>query len=537
VVSGGGDTPRTSRGLALSFVVVTFLSFPHPVAGIVLDLGGLLAWFSPALLLLCISERSPGAAFRHAFLLSWLASSAILHWIYVVTVTYGHAPAIVGVAAPGLLALYIAPFAACFAWLYRLLELRGCGGALSAALLWTALDHLRSFFLTGFPWATLGYAQHENPGLLPLASLGGVYALSFVTVLGGAALADAWNARREGRAPSSGTRLALLAVVLLHAVGFLLGGDPAASGERVRIAVAQGNIDQGVKWDADWMERTLAVYEDLTRQAASQGAALVVWPETAVPGTLELDAGLATRLGELARTEGVALIVGGVGIEVDMGTRSRAFYDSGFVFDVDGRLRDRYDKTHLVPFGEFVPFRALLGRFFGAVARGIASTDVSRGEAPRALEVALADGRRVRVGVPVCFELLFPDLVRRFVLDGGGVLLGITNDAWYGRTGAPHQFLAITALRSAETGVWTARAANTGVSGFIDGAGKVLDQTPIFEVSFRVQDVPLHPDPAGATFYVRHGDAFAYACWLACLLLMGRAFTRRMGNPPGAHGG
>jgi apolipoprotein N-acyltransferase len=536
-MSGGDAAPRTSRGLALAFVVVTFLSFPHPVAGIVLDLGGLLAWFSPALLLLCVSGRSPRAAFRHALFLSWLAHSAILHWIYVVTVSYGHAPAIIGVAAPALLALYIAPFSACFAWLYRVLDERGCGGALSAALLWTAVDHLRSFFFTGFPWATLGYAQHQNPGLLPLASVGGVYALSFVTVLCGAALADLWHARREGHAPSTGTRLALLAVVLLHGVGFLLGGDPAASGERVRIAVAQGNIDQGVKWNADWMEHTLDVYEELTRQAASEGAVLVVWPETAVPGALELDAGMAARLGELARAEGVGLIVGGVGVEADMETRSRAFYDSAFVVDASDRLRDRYDKTHLVPFGEYVPLRALLGRFFGALARGIASTDVHPGAAPRALEVSLADGRTIRVGVPVCFELLFPDLVRRFVRDGGGVLLGITNDAWYGRTGAPYQFLAITALRSAETGVWTARAANTGVSGFIDGAGEVLVQTPIFEAALRVHDVPLHPDPGNATFYVAHGDVFAYACWLACLLLLGRALTRRMGNPPGARGG
>ena len=123
----------------------------------------------------------------------------------------------------------------------------------------------------------------------------------------------------------------------------------------------------------------------------------------------------------------------------------------------------------------------------------------------------LADGRRLRVGTPICYELLFPDRVRRFAADGGSVLLGMTNDAWYGRTGAPYQFFAMTALRAAETGVWTARAANTGVSGFIRGDGMGLEQTPVFEAAYRVADVPLHPDPARATFYVRHGDVFAWA--------------------------
>jgi len=216
-------------------------------------------------------------------------------------------------------------------------------------------------------------------------------------------------------------------------------------------------------------------------------------------------------------------VVGGVGIEVDRERATRRYFDSGYVVDAQGRFVDRYDKTHLVPFGEFVPFRDLLGRFFGAVARGIAQADVTAGARPRALEIPLVDGRVVRVGVPVCFELLFPDLVRRFVADGGRVLLGITNDAWYGRTGAPYQFLAITALRSAETGVWTARAANTGVSGFIDGGGWVRDQTPIFEPAYRVADVPLHPSPKDATLYVRYGDFFAYACWLGGAFVLVRA--------------
>jgi apolipoprotein N-acyltransferase len=120
----------------------------------------------------------------------------------------------------------------------------------------------------------------------------------------------------------------------------------------------------------------------------------------------------------------------------------------------------------------------------------------------------------VNAGVPICYELLFPDLVRRFVDDGAQVLFAITNDAWYGRTGAPYQFLAMTALRSAEARVWTARAANTGVSAIIDARGRVRSRTRIFERDWLAVDVPLRPAPIGGSFYTRYGDVFAWACWM-----------------------
>ena len=190
-----------------------------------------------------------------------------------------------------------------------------------------------------------------------------------------------------------------------------------------------------------------------------------------MPGGLEVEPALRARIEALARETGAALVVGGVGLALDVRGRPAAYYDSAFVLGPDGRLRDRYDKSHLVPFGEYIPFQDLLGRFLSAVARGIAQVGVEAGDAPRAVAVPLRDGREIRVGIPICYELLFPDLVRRFAADGGRALLAITNDAWYGRTGAPYQFLAITELRAAETGLAIARAANTGVSAFIDGAG------------------------------------------------------------------
>ncbi len=520
----------TSRQRALwggAAALALFVSFPHPVAGRVFDAGWLFAWVAPALFLWALRGLAPRRAMLWGFLISWAAYSAILHWIYVVTVSYGHAHPVVGVIAPIALASYIAVFGALFAWSQAWLGARGLASPWSAALAWAALDHLRSFALSGFPWAELGYAQHDNVVLRGLASFTAVYGLSFVSVLGSSALLDAVTALRARARPSAAVLTAFAGVIALHGLG--LAAPRASEGpEHVRVAVIQGNIDQGVKWNAASIESTLATYESLSRAAAREsGAELIVWPETAVPGGLEVDPALRARVEALARETGAALVVGGVGLALDVRGQPAAYYDSAFVLGPDGRIRDRYDKSHLVPFGEYIPFQDLLGKFLSAVARGIASVGVEAGPAPRAVAIALPDGREVRVGTPVCYELLFPDLIRRFATDGGLALLAITNDAWYGRTGAPYQFLAITELRAAETGLAIARAANTGVSAFIDGAGEARDATPIFEAAWRATDLPLHPAPPDATFYVRHGDVFVYACWILWLAHFGAGLARR----------
>ncbi len=510
------------------YAVATFLSFP--VGGGGFDVGAAVAWLGPACLLLGLRGAPPARAARLAFLAALVGHTAVLHWIYVVTVTYGHASPLVGVIAPAGLAAYMAAhtalFGAALAWLrpFDASGARRWAGPFLVAALWTALDHLRSVSLSGFPWATLGYAQHANPALLGLAPLGSVYALSFATALGGAGLALLWGERasRPGLAAWAG-------VLLLHGLGLTIGHAtlPDADAPRVRIGVIQGNIDQGVKWNPAWAERTLAVYEDLSRRAATDGAVWIVWPETAVPGSVYTDPAVRRRLRTLARETGATLVVGGVGVVSHDG--GRRFFDSAFVVDADG-IRERYDKAHLVPFGEYIPLRDLLGRVFSALARGIAAADVSPGSGPRALVLPVRDGSAVPSGVTICYELLFPDLVRGFVGDGAQVLLAITNDAWYGRTGAPHQFLAITALRSAENRVWTARAANTGISGFIDARGRVREQSGIFERGYLVEDVPLRAAPKGGSFYTRRGDVFAWVCWIG---VVAAAVVRRRSPTPG----
>lgn len=512
-----------TRWLA-AYAVATFLAFPHPVAGTVVDLGAALAWVAPACLWMGLRGATPRQAAKRAGLASLVAHTAILHWIWVVVVVYGHAHPLLGLVGPLGLGAYIASFGVAF-------------GVLSAAgrftspfafaATWTALEHLRSFALSGFPWATLGYAQHLNPAMLGIAPYTGVYGLSFLSVFGGVAAAQAIRARRSGEAVPGAARAALAVTAVGLALGAVSDATAPADGEaRVRVAVVQGNIDQGAKWSREWFERTLTLYEGLTREAAEAGAEIVVWPETAVPGAIGSDPRQIGRFERLADQTGAQLVIGAVGIAARAGG-GRDVYDSAFVIFPQGGLQDRYDKTHLVPFGEYVPLAALVGRFFQAVARGIAETAVTPGAAPRAVQLE-HEGASLPAGVPICYELLFPDLVRRFVGDGAQALLAITNDAWYGRTGAPYQFLAMTAMRSAENRVWTARAANTGVSAIIDARGRVQQRTAIFERDWLQADVPLRPEPTGGTFYTRYGDLFAWGCWIVSA---GFVWRGRRGGP------
>ena len=440
--------------------------------------------------------------------------------------------------------LYPGVVLALFAMAATWLRSRGAASPVALAATFAALDHLRSFALGGWPWATLGYAHHQNPAMLGLASITGVYGLSFVTVLVGAALAEAWLASRAGLVPPRGAWLALAVAAALLLLGSLQRDEPAAGEVAVlRVAALQGNIEQGAKWDAARAEEILGIYLDLADQATRAGADVVVWPESAVPGLLEADPALRARVLGAARDARVSHVVGAVGVELNAeGTGIEHYFDSAFVVGPSGRSLDRYDKSHLVPFGEYLPLRGLLGRVLVAIATGLASQDVTAGEAPRALWLPLPDRpgsdrglpAQLKVGVPICYELLFPDGVRRFAADGGEVLFAITNDAWYGRTGAPDQFLAMTALRAAETGLWTVRAANTGISAVIDAQGWVRKQTPIFERKVLMAELPVaagtargsgESSPPERTFYVENGDVFAWACWAVAAVRMLR--TRR----------
>ncbi|CAM9888484.1 unnamed protein product [Discosporangium mesarthrocarpum] len=525
------DVPVADRRALTLYGVLTFFAFPHelPFAAALgtpaFDFGLVATWLAPAALVAGIRGLSPRRAFGTALGVSFLAHTAFFYWFMVVVVIYAGMPFLLGLLAPLVPALYVAPFTALFAWGFTRFAREGGPGLFFGAALWVAVDWARGHFLGGFPWATLGYGLHLDTPLLGWTRLGGVYVLSFFAALAGLAIAAWWNDRSVPRRRE--LAVVIVALLLLHPVGWWLGSDRHVSFETVHVAAIQGNVDQGEKWDAARREEILSRYLALSREAAGE-ADWIVWPETAVPGLIEQDTPMRERIARLAREAGASLVVGGMGVDVDWEARRfSAFYDSAFLFDPDGRLEDRYDKTHLVPFGEFVPLRGLLGHFFQALASGLSSNDVTPGERPRNVGLSWPGDpeRRRLVGVPICYELIFPDLVRRMGGEGAGALLAITNDAWYGRTGAPHQFLAMTAMRAAENGLPVVRAANTGVSALIDARGRVTEHSALFEqaiVEGRIE-IPREREP---TFYARHGDVFAAACTVAWLVGAGWALFR-----------
>ncbi len=330
-----GLNRRLAWGAA--YVLATGLAFPIELGGSVVDLGWLFAWWPPALLFLAVRGLAPRRAAALGFALGTLAHGLVWHWIWVVTVRYGHAPGWVGVGAPLLLATHpgicIAGFAAASA------ALAGPArklGPFALAALWTAFEHGRSFFLTGFPWATLGYAQHENAALLGLAPWAGVYGVCFASALGGASALE-WALRREPGRSARRAFAGFAALLALHAAGALGRGPAEPGGRTLRIAVLQGNIDQGVKWSEEWAARTLLIYERLTREAAAQGAKLIVWPETAVPGAPDGEAALEERLAALARETKAALVVGAVGLRFDADGYVSDLYDSALLYDARRR--------------------------------------------------------------------------------------------------------------------------------------------------------------------------------------------------------
>lgn len=510
------------KGALALYAVLTLLSFPHELpGGFAFDLGWVLVWFGPAALIVGIDGLTPRRAARAAFLASLAGHFVLFHWFFVVTVQYGGLPAWLGVLSPLAPSLYVSLFTALFAWVWARYGSSSRWPIVAGAMLWVAVDWARCHFLGGFPWATLGYALHLDGPLLIWTRWAGVYGLSFFAVAVGVALGRVWINR--GPATIRGLVFSVACVVVAHGVGFWNFQDDVDSTQTVRIAAVQGNIDQGQKWDADLRDRILETYLRLSAEAADEGAQWIVWPETAVPGLIEADSELRARIAQLARSRDASLIVGATGVEFDsVSRRFSAFMDSAFVFDRSGNVVDRYDKTQLVPFGEFVPLRELFGRFFKSLARGLANTDITAGPKPRTLWIdgAGVDGDSLQVGVPICYELLFPHIVGRFGSDGAGVLLAITNDAWYGRTGAPHQFLAMTTMRAAESGLWVVRAANTGISAIIDSRGRVRDASALFEEAVLVADVPVSTQTS-STFYARFGDVFAGLCVFGLMALLG----------------
>jgi apolipoprotein N-acyltransferase len=414
------------------------------------------------------------------------------------------------------LCLAVALFPLVFGWATgRLVATFGTAGLLGAPFVWVATELLRAHTLFEFPWCLLGYSQHAFLPVIQVASVTAVYGVSFILVLSSSLLGYAVLEERPPR-----RRAAVAAAVLVAGVTWTGGAwamsRPVPETGRVVVGLVQGGIRQEDKWVPESALDNVDRHLELTAEAARRGARLVVWPESAVPFLYDRDPGLAALLQETVRAHGIHLLFGNDDLEGE-GAARRLFVGAKLL-SPEGRLTARYRKIHLVPFGEYVPLQPLFtfgGRFAAKLVQEV--SDFSPGTEA---VTAVVDGHRV--GGYICYEAIFPGLVRRFAAGGAELLVNITNDAWYGTTSAPYQHLAMAAFRAVENRRYMVRAANTGITAAVDPWGRVLEPTRLFERTVLVREVPL---VGGTTFYTRHGDLFARACAAIALSLVAASFT------------
>ena len=389
----------------------------------------------------------------------WLAS---IPWIASTLEVYGQLPAWLSWLLLALLAAYLALFAAVFTGLgARLWRTRGWPAMLGLPALWVALEHVRGWLGSGFPWNVAAYAWIDVPGVLPLSSWVGVWGTSFLLVLAnlGVAAAVAW------RRPRLGALAVLVPLTLMPLAGRLAHGE-ARSGPSQAVRLLQPNISNLVALDPVPALRTYARVLQMSEQACDRPGALVVWPESAGwPFDYPADANFTSDLHGLA-ARGCPLLFNTAYRE------GERWKNAAFLLMPD-RREQRADKRHLVPFGEYVPAKALFP-FLDSLAR-------NAGDFTAAEELRLLDWGRARLAIAICFEVIFPAEVAEAVREGATLLVTITNDAWYGDTSAPWQHFRAVRFRAAEERRPLVRAAITGISALVRADGSVASQLGPFQ--------------------------------------------------------
>ena len=482
----------------LSGLLLT-LSFPKPEVFF-------LAWGALVPLLVAVRGSTPPGAFALGWLCGLVHYLTALYWIHHVVAHYGGLPSPLSLAILVLLCGYLAVYPALFAVAALRLQSRPLWRLVALPAAWVTLEWIRAHALTGFPWASLGYSQTPWSTLIQAADVTGVYGVSALVALANVCWVNVMEKR--GVVPALVVPAACLGLVLFY-------GDRRL--EQIRgllqktevwtVGVIQGNIDQGVKWDPSYQKTTLERYERLTLQAFMEEPPpeLVVWPETAVPFFYGLDAERSQRLKRIVREAGSPLLFGSPGV-IEKGREVPRLQNRAYLLDPERGDSGSYAKRHLVPFGEYVPLSKVLF-FINKLVEAVGT--FSPGDDPSPLEL---EGKEL--GVLICYEAIFPRLARETVNGGASVLVNITNDAWFGDSGAPYQHLEMARWRAVEFRRPFVRAANTGVSSIFDATGKGCGRIALDTAGFLV--CPVRPLEL-KTFYARRGDWFAWVCMAATL--------------------
>jgi apolipoprotein N-acyltransferase len=459
-----------------------------------------------------------GVSARTGFILGLLTGivhyAGTVYWTSGTVATFGGVPWLVAVPVAFLLVLYMSLYVALASAASAMLIRRfGVAGLALAPATWVAAEYARAHVFGGFPWIPLGNAVVSLLPIAQLASVTGVYGVSWLLALLHALIAIMAMTTGRGRIVAAATAILLLLGVSLWGSARLRDNRLTREGEPLRVALVQGNVPQTEKWDPAQAGTIFERYLRMTRAVAGEGAQLIIWPESATPFYFDEDPRSAVRVRQLVSQIRTPLLFGTD--EIEAGSPPK-YFNSAFMLDETGATAAVYRKVFLVPFGEYVPFGTLLS-FVGPLVDAVSA--FSPGQRVTMLPV---NGHMISTAI--CYEVVYPHLIRDGVLQGAELLTTITNDAWYGETSAPWQHFDLATMRAIEQGRYLARAANTGISGIVDPYGRVLLRTGLFETIAPVGDVRFLRE---RTLYARIGDLTAQLAVLMTFLGLGAALWWR----------
>lgn len=473
-------------GLLLTFAGGWF-GFANPIAHI-----PPLALLLPAgITLLAWSLPSARSAFKHVWFAASATFAASLYWVSFPVYDYAFQNWALALPCPILVGMYLGLYPAMYGAALRLVKgrLHGVMLPLFAATLWWALDIIRGFLFTGFPWNTLASAVTPMPEAIQLASIIGAGGVTALLVL-----ASATFALSKGNARPILWGVLLLVGIWAHG-HYSLNKAADAFERTIGVALVQGNINQAQKWSKSYRQGTIDRYKTLTEGAVSRGQTdLVIWPETALPFYMQKIDSLSLQVRKLSKKHDTPILTGSPAYTLNHQKRKIDLHNRAYLVAPQGPINQYYDKEHLVPFGEYVPLKQIFF-FVEKLVEGAGDFVPGKQQPP----ITTGDAR---LGVLICYEAIFPELAQNRVESGANVLVNISNDAWFGQSSAPAQHLSNSILRAVEQNRTILRGTNTGYSAVISPRGEILTQGDLFKAeAIRYDQAPLL---SHTTFFHRH---------------------------------
>lgn len=454
-----------------------------------------LCWISLIPLFFALHDKSAKQSFFLGFLGGIAFNAILIYWIPAVPAHYGNLSIGMSLSIYAVFVIYLALFWALFSWFFAKIQRTFPKLIfLLAPFIWIGFEYILTHLLTGFPWGLLGYSQYKNLWFLQLASLTGIYGLSFILVLFQSLFV--YSMIHRHRTPFF---LGIFLVLLLHFGGWMIMKNNPSMEESFQASVIQGNVSSEIQWDqfSDFQIRDLFnQHLSLSSDAKTQGSRLIIWPEFSVPLCFSCSYNIYPEfkyeLSRFVQETGTTLLLGTN--ETVMFQQLPHYYNTALCLHPDLSI-SQYYKIHLVPFGEYTPYKKI---FFFIEKMTHAIGELSSGNA-----FVLHQFEGKKFGAPICYEIIFPNLVRKFVKKGADFLVTITNDGWYGNSSAPFQHFAIAVVRAVENRRFLLRSATTGISGIIGPYGRILSRTEMMTQTYLTETIaPMNT----LTPYTRYGD-------------------------------